>query len=192
MTARGLVLSLLVLGAPAAAGAAGRVLSATGALTSGDLTLKPGDELPNAEVRLASGTATLAIDGGRFLLTGPARFTPRKSYFRLELGALLSALKHGGRRFSVRTPTAVAAVRGTDFFVQVGPKKEVDVCICNGALSVKGKGMDTLPMASQNHLNYRFWPVKSGTAREKSPRIGHTDEELAALRALLAAENPKP
>ena len=32
--------------------------------------------------------------------------TPRKSYFRLDLGSLLSALKHAsGRRFEVRTPT---------------------------------------------------------------------------------------
>jgi len=187
---RGLALLLLLACAPAPAAAAGRVISATGQLTSGGRALRAGDELPNEEVRLASGTAVIAIEGGRLLLTGPARFTPKKSQFRLHLGSLLSALKHGNRRFSVRTPTVVAAVRGTDFFVQVGPKREVDVCICRGALAVKGAGMSALPMSAENHLNYRFWNVKSGTAREKSPRVGHTDEELESLRALLAAEKP--
>lgn len=191
MTARGLFLSLLVSCAPAAASAAGRVISADGTLTAGDAALKAGDALPNAEVRLASGTATLEIEGGRFLLKGPARFTPRKSSFRLDLGSLLSVLtRRAGRRFSVRTPTAVAAVRGTDFFVSVGTKQEVDICICRGALAVTAKGMETLPMASEHHLNYRFWPVKSGTAREKSAMIGHTDAEIEVLHGLLAAEKP--
>lgn len=191
MTARGLIVSLLLSCAPAAASAAGRVLSVDGALTAGDRVLKAGDDLPNAEVRLASGTATLAIDGGRFLLTGPARLTPRKSSFRLDLGSLLSVLnRRAGRRFSVRTPSVVAAIRGTDFFVSVGPRQEVDVCICRGALEASAKGMEDLPMAAEHHLNYRFWLVKSGTAREKSPMIGHTDAELDVLRGLLAAEKP--
>lgn len=186
-----LALALLLACAPVAASAAGRVISATGALTVGDLVLKPGDTLPNDEVRLASGTAILSINGGRFLMTGPARFTPKKSGFRLDLGGLLSVLTHrAGRRFSVRTPTAVAAVRGTDFYVEVGSKQEVDVCICRGAIEVRAAGMETLPMAAEHHLNYRFWPAKSGTAREKSPMVGHTDADLDVLRGLLAAEKP--
>lgn len=185
------ILALLAALAPAPASAAGRVLSATGALTSGDAAFKPGDELPDAEVRLSSGTATLAIRGGRFLVTGPARFTPRTSRFRLDLGGLLSVLtRSAGRRFSVRTPVVVAAVRGTDFYVSVGTKQEVDVCICRGALEATAKGMEKLPMAAHDHLNYRFWTAKSETAREKSPMIGHTDAELDALRALLAGEKP--
>jgi len=185
---RAFLLVLLAACAPSAS-AAVRVLSTTGALTSGDSAYKAGDELPNAEIRLASGTATLAIDGGRFLVTGPARFTPRRSSFKLDLGGLLSVLtKRAGRRFTVRTPSAVAAVRGTDFHVHVGSKQEVDVCICVGALEVSAKGMETLPMKSEHHLNYRFWTAKTETAREKSPMIGHTDAELDVLRGLLAAK----
>jgi hypothetical protein len=186
-----LAVALLLSSMPLAASAAGRVVSTTGRLTYGDVTLKAGDELPNSEVKLASGTATLSIEGGRFLLTGPARLTPRKSYFRLDLGGLLSVLTHSaGRRFSVRTPTVVAAVRGTDFHVNVGSKQETDICICRGSLMATAKGMDALPMVSEHHLNYRFWPVTSGTAREKSPMLGHSDAEIAALHELLAAEKP--
>lgn len=192
-------LALLLLAFPSAASAAGRVLSVKGGpLTAEGRTFKAGDELPNAEVKLATGTATIAMDGARFLLTGPARLTPRKSYFSLELGSLLSVLKHGSRRFSVRTPTAVAAVRGTDFYVGVGPRKEVDVCICNGELDVASTHsiredemkLQHWPMAAEHHLNYRFWMVKSETIRGASPMRGHTDAELDALRKLLAEEKP--
>lgn len=191
MSASRIILAILISCLPLTASAAGRILSTTGTLMAGDTALKPGDELPNAEVRLTSGTATLSIEGGRLLLTGPARFTPSKSSFRLDLGGLLSVLtQRAGRGFSVRTPAAVAAVRGTDFFVSVGATQKVDICICHGALKVSAKGMKTLPMAAENHLNYRFWIVKSGTAHEKSAMIGHTDAELDALHGLLAAEKP--
>ncbi len=184
---RALALAALLAALPAGASAAGRVLSTTGVLTAGDAVLKPGDALPDKEVRLSSGTATLAIDGGRFLLTGPARLTPRKTQFRLDLGGLLSVLaKKAGRRFSVRTPSAVAAVRGTDFFVSVGPTRVVDICICNGALEATAKGMKDLPMAAEHHLNYRFWTAKTETVNQPSPMIGHTDEELSVLHGLLA------
>lgn len=184
-----LVAALLASCLAAPASATVRVLETTAALTSDGASFKAGDELPNAEIRLASGTATLAIDGGRFLVTGPARFTPRRSTFKLQLGGLLSVLtKRAGWRFSVRTPSAVAAVRGTDFYVSVGTKQEVDVCICVGALEVSAKGMETLPMKSDSHLNYRFWTAKTETARGKSPMIGHTDADLDVLRGLLAAK----
>lgn len=194
MSARALWLSLLVSCAPLAASAAGRVVSTTGELTAGGKALQAGDALPDAEVRLESGTATLAMDGGRFLLKGPARLTPRKTVFRLEFGSLLSVLeRRAGRRFAVRTPTAVAAVRGTDFFVEVRPKSEADVCICRGAIEVTAKGMKALPMTSENHLLYRFAQSASRTSVDRKPagaRLGHNDAELDALRKLLADEKP--
>lgn len=194
MSVRALALALLVSGSPLAASAAGRVVSTTGELTAGGKPLRAGDALPDAEIRLESGTATLAIDGGRFLLKGPARLTPKKTVFRLEFGSLLSVLKHrAGLRFTVRTPTAVAAVRGTDFFVEVRPKSEADVCICRGALEVTAKGMKALPMAAENHLLYRFAQAASRTSVDRKPsgeRLGHNDAELDALRALLAEDKP--
>lgn len=194
MRLRALAASLILSCAPLAASAAGRVVSTTGELTAGGKPLHAGDALPDSEVRLESGTATLAMDGGRFLLKGPARLTPKKTVFRLDFGSLLSVLKHrAGLRFTVRTPTAVAAVRGTDFFVEVRPKSEADVCICRGALEVTAKGMKALPMTSENHLLHRFAQAASRTAVDRKPtgaRLGHDDAELDALRKLLADEKP--
>lgn len=194
MTRRAFALSFLILCAPLAAQAAGWVVSTSGKLTSGGRTFRAGDALPDAEVRLDSGAATLAIDGGRFLLKGPARLTPRKTVFQLQLGSLLSVLqKKAGRTFSVRTPVAVAAVRGTDFFTEITPDGELDVCICRGRIEVTGKGAKPVPMAAENHLHYRFAKAKSGTTVDRDPppeTIGHDDGELDALHALLDAVKP--
>lgn len=192
MSGRALAVALILACFPVAASAAGKLLSTTGVLKSGDVALMAGDALPDAEIRLATGTATLAIDGARFLLKGPARLTPRKKEFKLDLGGLLSAVAHRAeRRFSVRTPTVVAAVRGTDFFVEVGAQQQVDICICHGALKVTGKGMEPVAMKSADHSGLRFWPVKSGTAHAKGDVMSeHNDAEIETLRALLAAEKP--
>jgi hypothetical protein len=194
MTMITLLLAVALIHVPLAASAAGRVVSTTGKLTSGGMTLRAGDALPDAEVRLDTGTATLAIDGGRFLLKGPARLTPRKTVFHLQLGSLLSVLKKRiDRTFSVSTPIAVAAVRGTDFFTEIAPNGELDVCICRGGIEIAGKGMKPVPMAADNHLHYRFAKSKSGTTVDRDPppeHLGHDDDELHALHALLNAEKP--
>ncbi|MBI5245710.1 MAG: FecR domain-containing protein [Elusimicrobia bacterium] len=172
----------------APAGAAMRVAATTGVLSAGGKTLKPGDVVPDAEVSLSSGAAVLTVDGGRFLVTGPARFTPGKKQVRLGLGSWLSVLtRKAGRTFSVKTPAAVAAVRGTDFYVGVGPAGETDVCICDGKLEVTGDGMAAIPLAAKHHLNYRFISSAGKTSGAKAAMIGHTDAELKDLHARLAA-----
>ena len=164
-----------------------RVATASGVLKADGRVLKPGEVLPDTEVILSSGTAILTVDGGRFLVTGPARFTPGKTRVSLDLGSWLSVLtRKAGRRFSVKTPSAVAAVRGTDFYVGVGPAGETDVCICDGKLEVSGDGMSPLPLAAKHHLNYRFVSSAGKSSGAKAPMIGHTDAELKDLHARLA------
>jgi hypothetical protein len=177
-------LALLLVLAPLTASAAGKVLTTTGVLTAGGRVLAKGDALPDSEVSLSSGTAVLSIDGGRFLLKGPAKLTPKPSLFSLKLGSLLSVLDKRNRRFAVSTPTAVAAVRGTDFYVDAGPEGS-NVCICKGRLDVSGQGLPRFPLASQHHLN-RFLQAAGGkTTSAETPMVGHDDAELDALREML-------
>lgn len=176
-------LAALLLLAPLSAAAAGKVVSTTGVLTAGGKTLVAGDALPDAEIRLSSGTAVLSTDGGRFLLKGPATLTPKPALFSLKLGRLLSVLDKRNRRFAVSTPTAVAAVRGTDFYVDAGPEGS-NVCICKGKLDVSGKGLPRFPLAAEHHLNH-FLKAGAKTTHAEAPMTGHDDAELDMLRELL-------
>ena len=66
----------------------------------------------------------------------------------LQAGGVFSKVikQQGANRFRVRTPTAVAGVRGTEFFVAYGDsirgKKEKDalMCVNEGQIEVKGSG----------------------------------------------------
>lgn len=87
-----------------------------------DMPLEEGDRIVVAE----GGSAEVALDGGSLIaLREHADFKLEKtakgeSSFFLSVGALLAKIqKLGTQRLRVRTPTAVAAVRGTEFGVEV-------------------------------------------------------------------------
>lgn len=111
------------------------------ALSAGDL------------VRTARGaTAALAFDdGSRVVLEGGSSLTvrevkPSASLFDLAVGTLKAFVASvRSRRFEVKTPTAVCAVRGTEFQVQVTPQGQTNVQMFEGLLAVSdGHGNETL------------------------------------------------
>ncbi len=92
--------------------------------TSGEagMPLEEGDRLSVAE----GGSAEVALDGGSLItVREKSEFKVEKagkadSWFSLTAGSLLAKIqKLGAQRLRVRTPTAVAAVRGTEFGVEV-------------------------------------------------------------------------
>lgn len=92
--------------------------------TSGEdgMPLEEGDRISVAE----GGSAEVALDGGSLItVREKSEFKIEKtgkadSWFSLTAGALLAKIqKLGTQRLRVRTPTAVAAVRGTEFGVEV-------------------------------------------------------------------------
>lgn len=190
-----LLLSALLLAASAHAAPAMSVASVEGgALTRASGKLKAGDALKDGEkLSLSAGRAVLRVgDAGHVLVKGPAKFVVNpgdKAGFQLRLGALLSVLPRlAGELFSVRTPAAVAAVRGTDFYVAAG-QLDTYVCACDGKLDIgASKGEHpSLPLEGTHHNARRYRtgpkgvveaPVDAERALEK-----HTDEGLAALRA---------
>lgn len=104
-----------------------------------DMPLEPGDRVvtgedSTAEVSLEGDSLISLRSNSNFTLTNTRR---ADTQFRLEAGSLLAWLKAsllsegGGRKWRVHTPTAVAAVRGTQFAVEVseegGPGTHVGV-----------------------------------------------------------------
>jgi hypothetical protein len=140
-------------------------------------------------VVLSTGTRVVDVPGGRVKATAPAEFTVTKTGIELKLGRLLLALpKLKGRRFSVRTAEAVAAVRGTEFYVDA-QKGSTYLCVCEGKIEAKpdASKKEALNLSATKQSRHHAWLLKrspdGGLLSEKAPMRGHTDEELASLRA---------
>lgn len=118
-------------------------------LGDGGRALAVGDKLePGAEVRTgASGRlrlrftdASTVVVSDNSVLTievyDPPSGPGRKARFLLQLGLIGQKVTPGGS-WEVRTPTAVTAVRGTEFSVEVGSDLDTSVNVTTGQVSVE-------------------------------------------------------
>lgn len=131
-----------------------------GSLTLDGKPVAVGVELRDgAVVRLDAGRAVLDLgDEGRLKLTGPAEFKVGPRSFTLLRGALLSVLPKLRGSFSVATPIAVAAVRGTKFFIDARADGRTYLCLCQGVLEVTGNPGSGYrkTLRSKDHGSYIF------------------------------------
>jgi len=164
VTRTALLAALLLL--PAAAGAAARLTGAAGRLVrqrasstawtkaaDGD-TLAKGDRLRTG----ADARAAIVFDDGSRVELGPNSLfvlqeaEPKSAAMQLKLGSLRAKVaKIASRRFEVRTPTAVCAVRGTEFTIGVDARGGTDVRMFSGLMSVSdGRGRETMVREHQS------------------------------------------
>ncbi len=118
--------------------------------------LKTGDIIKTGD----DGEAILAFSEGNSLKVSPfSLITISKavvennletSEFNLEKGRLLAKAKKmkPGESFNVKTPSAVAGVRGTDFLSQVGEDKKAMFAVLSGELSVFAEGIEVAVTAN--------------------------------------------
>jgi len=159
-----LLASTLLFGASFAAAkaktdAAGRLIFVAGDVTvesrgagrlakSGE-TLADGDSISTGEkatavVELADGSRLKLRESGRLALKLPGPREPSTEIL-LSLGSVFAkvAKQLHGAEFRVRTPSAVAAVRGTQFFTAYGREhgkaRDLWVCVNEGAVEVETK-----------------------------------------------------
>jgi hypothetical protein len=112
---------------------------------SADMPLEEGDRVVTGE----GATAEISLDGESLItLASASDFTLEKtakaeSTFSLAFGSLLAKIQSlGSRRLSVRTPTSVAAVRGTEFGVDVEGAEQSHVGVFDeGRVEVSGSGV---------------------------------------------------
>lgn len=129
-------------------------------------------------VAVPEGSKIVAVRGGKVKLTGPGEMTVSDSGIELKFGRLLLALpKLKGRKFAVRTQHAVAAVRGTEFYVEAG-KDETYVCACEGRLAVGKTPLSAAKKARHKSKSFRDGKVVLADAGMR----GHSDEEFPSLR----------
>lgn len=150
--------------------------AATGAreaVARAPLGLAPGDKVLTGR----DGRAAVAFRDGSQVSLGPgAAFAVRAETLRettlfLSAGKLWAAVaKNASRRFSVRTPSAVAAVRGTEFSVEVQGARQTAVEVFGGRVAVSAFGAESMVTASQrvDVTEGRMGRVETFTPRPES------------------------
>ncbi|MDM4766116.1 FecR domain-containing protein [Pelomonas sp. SE-A7] len=90
-------------------------------------------------LRFVDGSTLVVSDGSRLRIErfeAAAGDKPREVSLRLELGLIGQKVAPGGG-WEVRTPTAVTAVRGTEFMVEVGGDETTAVHVQTGQVAVQ-------------------------------------------------------
>ncbi|MBI5200249.1 MAG: FecR domain-containing protein, partial [Elusimicrobia bacterium] len=127
----------------------------------------------------ADGRAEIGLEGDSILELGPnSDFTVNKlqseeTDFMLGWGRLIAKIKKLGKdkRLVVRTPTAVAAVRGTEFGVEVAEDEgETHVAVFDeGKVAVSGSEDERETMLSAN----KETEIKRGEGPRKAAKLRH-------------------
>jgi len=146
-----------------------------------DMPLEEGDRVVVAE----GGSAEVALDGGSLLALREnselkiEKTAKNDSTFFLSTGALLAKIqKLLNQNFRVRTPTAVAAVRGTEFGVEVdGDDSHVGV-FDEGKVEVTGAAGGTPELLISNQET----SIKKGLAPEHAAQLKRFTARRAQMR----------
>lgn len=165
------------------------VLGTSGELAAGGRSVAPGAVIKLGETieatkgksdfRLASRVVFRLNEGARIVVTREkGRFL-----VRLSRGAILSVVKHG-TPYAVESPVAVAAVRGTAFYVNVDSPQKTSVCVCEGHVQVHA--LDQSEEVVATHHTAASWRRDGDTAVKGPPGIlDHSDQDVETLRGFL-------
>jgi hypothetical protein len=193
------LLLVLVAGLAPAAGAQGAAGRSTITYTEGSVTLDGAPAAVGDIVPLGSTIATgdqsvceIQWNGQNIIRLSAATtlvFNPGNMQVGSELkkGAIALVLKKvsalgGGPGFTVRTPGAVAGVRGTTFFINAVDASTTYVCSCNGSVHVEDPyGGSAHDMVSAHHKAYLFTMGAKGVAVTDSTLLYHSDADMDAL-----------
>lgn len=125
--------------------------------------------------------------------------TPLKKGLKIQKGAIETVLRNLDQKnpdpYTVETETAVAAVRGTSFYVSVDEHSNTAVCACNGVvdLAIPG-GTNHTTVESKHHTGFYFTRGTNGNVyqsvnleykddAELKQKAGHNDAEMESLAA---------
>jgi ferric-dicitrate binding protein FerR (iron transport regulator) len=160
-----------------------RVLSVTGKLTVNGKAAAPGSLLRAGDL-LATPAGSQAFigfpDGSALRLNAGSKLKlsdlAGKTALDLRSGSALSAV-HKGTNYSIATPRAVAAVRGTVFYVEATKQRPTYVCVCEGKVRVtSGRHSQLISTETHQAVSVRRGGLKS------DKMLGHRDAEITELK----------
>jgi hypothetical protein len=106
---------------------------------------------------------------------------------QLQSGAIAAVLKNlastqTSNRFQIDTPTTVAGVRGTSFFIKVLSQDATYFCLCNGKINLQdNSGGNQMTLEAAHHTAVEYVRKDGKISVEKQPLLYHNDAEMQAL-----------
>ena len=175
------------------------VVYVDGGVTMNDSPVSVGDEvLPGATIKTEPDAVCqivfnkkniVHITGGTVVTLDPKLLSRGAT---LKKGAIAMVLRNlgpfagnaGEFKFSIRTTTTVAGVRGTCFFVKVEDDNNTFVCCCNGRLHLQGVGGEFAQnIAGAHHREIRVTRSGAKVSVAAAPLLYHSDADVEAIAA---------
>jgi len=156
-----------------------------GTVASIGMAVEPGEVIETG----ADGSADVVFGTQNLLRLEPGTvvvFDPASEGFAVEAGsvaAIFDKLQSIGvgpdDTFAVRTPTTVAGVRGTTFFIRIESVDSTYICTCHGVLAFDGaSNRPELQIAAARHTASRFVRDGNTVVWEEAPEIYHDSASL--------------
>lgn len=121
----------------------------------------------------------------RLRLDGSRPSEPFIDFLRLVTGALGATFERGMPR-SIATPTSTIGIRGTGVYIEATPEWTY-ACTCFGTTEISASMNERFPVPA---LHHEARLIRTGMPIARASFERHTDDEMAALEALVGRPNP--
>lgn len=114
---------------------------------------------------------------------------------RGSIDAVFNRLENlaGIPEFSITTPSMIAGVRGTVFYLKVEDPRNTYLCTCNGTILQRGADQapeQNLEVTATHHKAYRYTKTSEGTKIESAGMLYHTDETMDSVAEKIDVKIP--
>jgi hypothetical protein len=141
---------------------------------------------PDGQIRFTVGNDAFFLrPNTRLRLDGSRPSEPFIDFLRLLTGALGATFQRGMPR-SIVTPTSTIGIRGTGVYIEAAPEWTY-ACTCFGTTEISSPMNERFPVPA---LHHEARLIRTGVPIARASFERHTDEEIAALEALVGRPDP--
>ena len=164
-------------------------------ITGTGQVLIPGDVIESGK----NSTCDVLVNKNNIIRIGAdskatLHITSKDSFIAIEKGWMAGVTRSkftSEGRYSVKTPTVVAGIRGTSFCLKVEDEKNSYFCVCNGTIELKGKGsQEGESVTSAHHMARRFTGNNEGAVSvdENPGMLYHGDETIEEIAGIIGVK----
>ncbi len=84
-------------------------------------------------------------------------------------------------QYLIKTPTGIAAIRGTAYFIHIESPDSTYFCVCNGTVAIKGETEETITSTHHKARRITKKPDNKITSDDNVPLLYHTDADIDEL-----------